>query len=67
MDEINPSVLCAWEQRVASAVRVKQPSDVQRIAENCAIAEFYGERYVNVWHETAWFYGTKCNCFQCAG
>ena len=64
-DQIAPSALRAWEQRVAGAVQVRQPSDVQRIAEACATAEFYGERFVNVWHEAARFYGTKCHCRQC--
>jgi hypothetical protein len=66
-DEITPSALAAWRHRVLCSVRVQDQSHVDRIAEACASRELCGDRYVNVWHEAALFYGTKCHCCQCGG
>ena len=67
LDEISPSVLEQWHQRVAVAVRVRQPSDIERIAEECAVAEWLGDRPFSVWHMAAQFYGTQCHCRACTG
>lgn len=54
-----------WKRRVQEAVRVKQPEDADRIAENCAVAEWFGDYYPAVLHEAAKFYGTECHCYEC--
>lgn len=66
LNEIPPSMIDVWKGRVQSSVRVKRPEDVERIAELCALAEWSGDRYANVWHEAAGFYGSSCHCRRCA-
>lgn len=59
--------LADWRARVAGAVRVKQPEDIDAIARRCFDATEAG-RSTGVWHETADFYGyaDRCNCYPCA-
>lgn len=65
LDEIAPSMIEVWKGRVLTSVRVKQPEDAERIAELCAMAEWFGHP-TSVWHEAAGFYGTQCHCRRCA-
>lgn len=56
-----------WENRVASAVRVKQAADIPHIARLCVESQARGET-AGAWHASAQFYGYlhRCNCFPCA-
>lgn len=63
--EVPQSQIDAWMYRVLSSVRTVQPGDAERIARQCALAEWCGDKYVSVWHETAAYYGTTCHCRRC--
>lgn len=54
-----------WADLVRVAVRLPEPADAVKIGLMCFEAERDG-RNPAVWHNSAKFYGTRCNCVPCA-
>jgi hypothetical protein len=53
-----------WADLVGGAVRLSDPNDAWRIGAMCFDAERAGA-IVNVWHNSALFYGVTCHCASC--